>query len=95
MGRSTGVPHSQPPLTLLFVFSFKKFSFYLFIYGCAGSSLLCRPFSGRGDQGLLLIVVRGLLITVASLEHRPLVTLASVVVVHRFRCSVACGIFLG
>ena len=43
----------------------------LFIYGCAGSSLLCGLFSSCGEQGLLLVAVHGLLIVVASLvaEH--------------------------
>ena len=26
---------------------------YLFVFGCAGSSLLCRPLSSCGEQGLL------------------------------------------
>ena len=52
---------------------------YVFIYGRAGSSLLCRLCSGCREQGLLwlqgagptLVVVRGLLVVVASLvaEH--------------------------
>ena len=45
----------------------------LFIYfGCAGSSLLHGHFSSCGEWGLLLAVVCGLLIAVASLvvEHR-------------------------
>ena len=47
--------------------------FNLFIFGCIGSSLLCvQAFSSCGEQGLLFVVVRGLLIVVASLvaEHR-------------------------
>ena len=49
---------------------FFKYIFYLFIFGCIGCSLLC-TFSGCGERGLLLLVVRGLLIMVASLvaEH--------------------------
>ena len=48
---------------------FKKY--HLFIYGCAGSSLLHHLLSS-GKRGLLLIAVRGLLSGVASLvaEHR-------------------------
>ena len=38
--------------------------FFLIIYGCTVSSVL---FSSCGEQGLLFIVVRGLLIAVASL----------------------------
>ena len=55
----------------------KYFSFYLFIYllfiyfGCVGSSLLHVAFSSCGEQGLLFVVVPGLLTAVASLvvEH--------------------------
>ena len=52
------------------IFFFNKF-IYLFI-GCVGSLLLCAGFlSSCGEQGLLFIVVHGLLIAVASLvaEH--------------------------
>ena len=44
----------------------------VFIFGCMGSSLLARAFSSCGERGLLFIVVRGLLIAVASpvAEHR-------------------------
>ena len=43
----------------------------LFIYGCAGSSLLHRFFSSCGEPGLLLIAVHKLLIAVVSPgEHR-------------------------
>ena len=39
-----------------------------FLPFCVGSSLLCvRAFPNRGKQGLLFVVVRGLLIAVASL----------------------------
>ena len=42
-------------LRLLFFFFFlsQKLPFYLFIFGCAGSSLLCRLFSSCREQGLL------------------------------------------
>ena len=46
--------------------------FFKFIFGCVGSPLLpARAFSSCGEQGLLFVVVRGLLIAVASLvvEH--------------------------
>ena len=56
-----------------FFFSFflKIYLFYLVIFGCVGSSLLCAGFPSCGEQGLLFIVVRGLLIAVASfvMEH--------------------------
>ena len=48
------------------------FFFNLFIFGCVGSSLLhVQAFSSCGERGLLFVVVRGLLIVVASLvvEH--------------------------
>ena len=47
--------------------------FYLFIFGCIGSSLLQAGFlSSCGERGLLFFAVRRLLIAVASLvvEHR-------------------------
>ena len=40
---------------------------YLFIFGWAGSSLLCGLVSSHGERGLLLIAVFGLLTEVASL----------------------------
>ena len=44
---------------------------YLFIFGCAGFSLLCRFFSHCGKWGSSLVAVCRLLIVVASLavEH--------------------------
>ena len=50
----------------------KKNFLFIFIFGCAGSSLLLEAFSGCGEQGLLLVLARGLLIAVAPLvvEHR-------------------------
>ena len=70
--------------------------FYLFVFGCIGSSLLCTSFP-CSEWGLLSVVVRGLLIVVASLaELRLEGTQASVPVVHGLCscCSEACGIFL-
>ena len=55
---------------------FLKFLFNLinlFIFGCVGSLLLHTGFlSSCGERGLLFVVVRGLLIVVASLveKHR-------------------------
>ena len=48
--------------------TFKKF---LFIFGCAGCSLLCRAFSSCGEGGYSLVAVCRLLTAVASLvlEH--------------------------
>ena len=46
--------------------------FYLFIFGCAGSSLLPGLFSSCGEWGLHFVAASGLLIAVASLvaKHR-------------------------
>ena len=60
--------------------------FYLFIFGCVGSSLLCtQAFASCGERGLLFIAVRGLLLAVTSLvaeksHARALGVWASVVV---------------
>ena len=50
---------------------FKINLFYLFILAVLGLHCYVRPFSNWGEQGLLLVVVCGLLIVVASLvvEH--------------------------
>ena len=69
---------------------------FLFIYLLAALGLCCcaQAISSRGERGLLFVVVRGLLIAVASLvvEHR-LWSADSVVVAHGLSCSAACGIF--
>ena len=41
-----------PPKSLKGTF-FPSFSFYVFVFDCAGSSLLCGLFSSCGEQGLL------------------------------------------
>ena len=56
----------------------------LFIFGCAGSSVL---------SGLLSSCVRRLLIAVTSIAERGLYGVGSVAVAHRLSCSTACGIF--
>mgnify|MGYP006996711757 CR=1 FL=1 len=43
------------------------FNFYLCIFDCVGSSLLCLDFFSCGKWRLLFIAVHGLLISVASL----------------------------
>ena len=64
----------QKPI-FFFLKLFKKFYlfyFILFIFGCIGSLLLrTRASSSWGEQGLLFVAVRRLLIAVASLvaEH--------------------------
>ena len=47
------------------------FILFILIFGCVGSLLLRGAFSSCGEQGLLFVAVRGLLIAVASLvvEH--------------------------
>ena len=81
---------------------------YLFLFDCAGSSLLCGLFSSSGDRGPLFVEVPGCPTAVASLvtEHRLQGTRASVVVARGFQstgsivvtqglsCFAACGIFL-
>ena len=54
---------------LLFIVSIV--CFVLFCFGCVGSLFCAQAFSGCGEQGLLFIAVRGLLIAVVSLvvEH--------------------------
>ena len=53
-----------------FIFFLTLF-YYLFIFGCVGLCCCVRDFSSCSEQGLLFIVVHGLLIVVASLvtEH--------------------------
>ena len=55
----------------LFVFLKNKF-IYLFFLAALGLRCCARAFSSCGEQGLLFIAVRGLLIAVASVveEHR-------------------------
>ena len=58
-------------LFLLFFQNKKKNLIDLFIFGCAGSSLLHGVFSSCGGQGYSLVVMHRLLIAVGSLvvEH--------------------------
>ena len=55
------------PLIYLFIYLF----LFLFIFGCVGLRCCTQAFSSCSEQGLLFIVVRGLLIVVACLvaEH--------------------------
>ena len=69
---------------------------YLFIFGCAGSSLLLEGFlSSCGERGLLFVAMHQLPTAVASptAEHRLWSTRASVAVMHELSCSAASGIF--
>ena len=66
----------------LISFSFKNFLFYLFSFGCAGSSLL--------HMGFLCLVNRGYsLLWCAGSKNTGLI-----VVAHRRSCPVARGVFL-
>ena len=83
---------------------------YLFIFGCAGSSLLRELFSSCSEQGLLLAAVhrashsRQWLLLLLSMGSRALGlqqlqlpgsrAQAQVAVVHGLSCSAACRIFL-
>ena len=87
-----------------YLFQLLKKLINLFIFGCIGSSLPHAGLSLVGERRLLFVVVRRLLIVVASLvaEHGALGTQASVVAArelsscgtHGLSCSTACGIFL-
>ena len=66
----------------------------LFIFGCAGSSLLCALSLVAVSGSYALGVVHGLLLVVVSLvvKHGFWGT-GSVAVAHGLCCSMACGIF--
>ena len=55
-------------LQLFHLFKIKS-NFIYFVFGCAGSSLLCSLFSSYSEQGLF-VVVRGLLVAVAALVSK-------------------------
>ena len=92
--------HINPPLLTAFIYFFKKM--YLFSFGCAGSSLLHRPFFRCGKWGLLSSCGahgshRGgffWLQDVGSVVAAPgLYSTDSVVVVPGLICFTACGIY--
>ena len=71
-GFLTTVPPGKPIISFFLIFIF---NIYLFIYlflAALGLRCCTQAFFSCGEQGLLLFVVRGLLIAVASLvvEHR-------------------------
>ena len=66
-------------------FPFKKFLFYLCIFGCAGSLLLCMGFS----CSLWASPCSGF----CCCRAEALGYMGSVVVAHRLSCPTACGIF--
>ena len=60
---------NDPHIFLLYSMYF--FKFYLFIFGCVVSLLLCAGFLQSRWGGLLFVVAHGLLIVVASLVAEP------------------------
>ena len=70
---------------------------HLFIFGCTGSSLLHGLFFSCSKQGLLFVVVHGLLIAVASLnaEHRLWGSWPSVAAACRLTSTVPKVVVLG
>ena len=82
---------------------FSKFLFIYFIFGCTGSSLLCRLFSSCGERGVapqlwyVGFSLRWLLLLWSTGSWVPrlqqLWLLGSVVVVHWLSGPTACGIF--
>ena len=83
-------------IIFIFISSFKKEFIHVFVCGCAESSLMCGLSLAAASRGHSLIVMRGLLIEVASFtaEHGLQGTRASGVVAHRLSCSMAYRIFL-
>ena len=67
----TSVTNTVKMLTLEKEIFLQNYFIYLFIFGCAGSSLLLGLFSSFRDRGYSLFVVYGLVIALASLitEH--------------------------
>ena len=55
-----------PCHTYFFLIDFNELFYFLFIFGCVGTSLLPRAFSSCGERGLLFVAVHWLLIAVAS-----------------------------
>ena len=59
-------------MCIFIYYYFKKYFIYLFIFRCVGLRCCVQTFSSCSEQGLLFLVVHGLLIAVASFvaEHR-------------------------
>ena len=66
----------------IYIYILKLINFIYLFLATLGLCCCARASSSCGEQGLLFVVVRGLLVAVASL-----------VVEHGLSCSVACGIF--
>ena len=64
----------------MFIFTFK------FIFGCAGSSLLCRGFLVAVSSGYSLVALRGLLMV------RVLIAEPRFIVARGLSCFIACEI---
>ena len=73
-----------------------KFIYFIYLFLTAVGLHCCAwAFSSCGERELLFVVVRGLLIAVASrCGAWALGAWASVIVARGFSCSAACGIFL-
>ena len=56
-----------PPVSVAISSFFKKINLLIYYFGCIGSLLLHVAFSSCSERGPLFVVVRGLLIVVASL----------------------------
>ena len=71
---ASGICICNPPASPSFFFFLTLFFIYLFFLFLAALGLRCRTraFSSGGEQGLLLVAVRRLLVVVASLvaEHQ-------------------------
>ena len=78
----------------IFFFFYKLFYFIYLFLAVFGLRCCAWAFSSCGEWGLVFILVRGLLIAVASCcGARALGAGASVVVAHGLSCFMACGIF--
>ena len=79
---------------LSFFFFFQMIDLFLAVLGLRCWAFSEWAFSDCSEQGLIFVVVHGLLIAVASVvEYRLWGMWASVVVAHRLSCPEAHGIF--
>ena len=73
-----------------------KINLFIFVFGCAGSSLVARAFSSFGKQGLLLLMVHWTShcsgFSCCRAQALELAGFSSCV--HQLRCPVTCGILL-
>ncbi|CAI9151704.1 unnamed protein product [Rangifer tarandus platyrhynchus] len=82
------------PQNVVFFF-FQMIYLFLAVLGLRCQAFSEWAFSGCSKQGLIFVVVHGLLVAVASVgaEYRLWGMWASVVVAHRLSCPETCGIF--